>query len=75
MLEEERNVQGSIPFSTRRWDVLNSRYDVRMDFDIEAGISRAEIRTWSTVARVQSGLRTVRLAFLRPSKACYNRDL
>ena len=26
--------------------------------------------TWSTVARVQSGLRTLRLAFLRPSKAC-----
>ena len=26
--------------------------------------------TWSTVARVQSGLRTMRPAFLRPSNAC-----
>ncbi|KAJ6444371.1 3-isopropylmalate dehydratase [Purpureocillium lavendulum] len=35
----------------------------------ETGSSR--IRTWSVVARVQSGLRTLRPAFLRPSKACY----
>ena len=27
--------------------------------------------TWSVVARVQSGLRTLRPAFFRPSKACY----
>jgi hypothetical protein len=29
--------------------------------------------TWSTVARVQSGLRTFRPAFRRPSKACCGR--
>lgn len=30
-----------------------------------------DVFTWSVVARVQSGLRTFRLAFLNPSKACF----
>ena len=32
--------------------------------------SQGQKRTWSTVARVQSGLRTFRLAFRSPSNAC-----
>lgn len=63
LLDEARNVLEGFPRGGG--DVLEG-WPVRY---VREGVFK-EALTWSVVARVQSGRRTLRPAFLRPSKAC-----